>query len=388
MIPRRKPYFHSKTLDKIIDLTIRHDETEKLERDLKTFLKIPNPVVMGQGRVGLKLILENSGMPKNKEVIMPGYTFGTLAHIIKSAGYIPHPVDINYDTFEMDVESVKKSINKNTGAILATHLFGVACDIQKLQKLSKSKGLLLIEDCAQSLGSTLNKKLLGTFGDVAFSSFDLSKPLQGIRGGVVFGKNKKIIKRVKKSIGGVGGKSPSTPLELAKSLFGYFLIQTPIWYVMMYVFGFKKWQQMFVKSYRAGEEEKIYSKLPPIYARIARMNIPTFQKRLEKRRKIREYYFSKLKKHLTFQRIQKGNLPSYYMILAHTKADIFQLRRSLALKGIDIALADEIADNLIKGKRRSNVAKVIKDSIALPVYEGLGDKELSKICSLLISLIK
>ncbi len=378
MIPRRKPYFHPKTLDKIIDLTVKHDELERLTRDLRLYLKLPNPVVVGQGRSGLKLILESSGIAKGKEVIIPAYTFGTLTKIIKLAGYIPRPVDIDYNTYEIDIKSLSKAINKNTGAILATHLFGVACDIQKIKKAASSKKILLIEDCAQALGSTLNGKLIGTFGDIAFSSFDISKPLQGIRGGVVFGRNTKIIKLIKTRATGNNGSSLSTLSEITKALVGYFLIQTPMWYLMMYIFGYKKWQRMFVKAYRQGEDDKIFYSLPSVYARVVRMNIPTFIKRLEKRRRIHGLYVQNLKNIVTFQKIQRGNSPSFYMILAHCKFDIFLLRRYLAKKGIDIALADEIADNLT-GSKNSQVAKAIKDSIALPVYESMNEKDVAKV---------
>lgn len=377
-IPRRKPYFHTKVIDKIIDLTVRSDETKKLERDLKTFLRLPNAVVLGQGRVALRLILKASGMPKGSEIIIPGYTFGTLAKIIKDTGYIPKPVDIDYNTYQISIKATKKAINKKTKAILATHLFGQSSDIKAFQKIAKSKNLLLIEDCAQSLGTTLNKKLLGTFGDVAFSSFDLSKPLQGIRGGVLFGNNVKLIKAIKKIIPTQKNTNFSDFKDLSKAIFSYVLIHTPIWFLMMFLFGYKKWQKIFVETYRHGEDDKLFYHMPPIFARIVRMNIPSFPHRLEKRRKIRELYFSILKKELKFQHLQKHNLGSFYMILAHVTCDIFALRRHLALKGIDIALADEIADNCLKSKN-SQVSLAIKDSIALPVYESLKEEDVRRV---------
>ena len=111
-IPRRKPYFHPKTVEKIIDQTIKSDEPDKLARDLKTFLKLPNPIIVDSGRIALRLILESAEIPKGSEIIMPGYTFGILTKSIESSGFKPVPVDINPLTFQIDPKKVKDSISK------------------------------------------------------------------------------------------------------------------------------------------------------------------------------------------------------------------------------------------------------------------------------------
>lgn len=381
MIPRRKPYFAPNTIRELLTLKNYNQysqESTKLENDLKKILRLPNPVVIGQGRIGLKLILQSLGIKPGSEIIMPGYTFGTLTKVIKDAGFIPIPVDIDRDTLQMSPRAVNDAITTNTSAILATHLFGEPCDIYEFKKLAKKHKLHLIEDCAQSLGATINGKLTGTFGDAAFSSFDIAKNLQGIRGGVVFSDNKRLMNdiKLKRDKEKYGNKLPV--IEIIKTMFGYFLIQTPIWYLLMYIFSYPKMQKKFVKYYRSGVNKLMPYSLPPIYARIVRNNLSSLVSRLAKRRRIRELYYYLLKDKLSFQTREEGGSGSVYMILAHIDADIFKLRRYLSYRGVDIALADEIADDCINNTN-SNVVKAIRNAIGLPIYQTITKEDVRKI---------
>ncbi len=380
MIPRRIPYFAPKTIWELVGFkkTQNSNEVEKLEKGLNKYLQLPNPVVVGQGRIGLTLILKSLAIAPGSEIIMPGYTFGTLTEVIKKAGFTPRPVDIDHLSFQMSPVAAQKSINNRTGAILATHLFGEPCDIKSFQKLAKKHNLFLIEDCAQSLGATLNGKLTGTFGDAAFSSFDIAKPLQGIRGGVVFSANKKLMDKIRQTRDKNGPENISPIAEITKTLFGYYLIQTPIWPLLMFVFSYKTMQKRFVRYYRRGVNKKLPYTLPSMYAYITRQNLLSLKDRLKKRRAIRKTYYDLLNDKVEFQQTESQSLGSVYMLLAHVNTDIFKLRRYLSYRGIDIALADEIADNCLK-KANSQVGSIFKYAISLPVYEELTEKNIIRI---------
>lgn len=386
-IPRRKPFFHPKTLSKIIDQTIREDESEKLARDLKTHIGLPNPIIVDSGRIALRLILESSEIPKGSEIIMPGYTFGILTKSIESSGFVPKPVDIDPKTFQIDPKKVKLAITKKTKVILATHLFGEPCDIRSLVEIARKHNLIIIEDCAESIGAKSHNKLTGTFGDVAFGSFNIAKPLQGISGGVIFGKNKRILKNISKRVA-VIGKTYKTPWsEVIRGLLGVFASSTPFWYLLMYAVSFKDIQSLFVKGYRKNDSDKSsHAFLPemknialsPLLARMVRLNIPSLQSRLEKRRRVRETYMKLLSKDIQFSLISSRDSGSAYLIVGLIKKDPFALRRYLSLRGIDIAIKEEIADNILGSKK--SVSKTVSDKcIALPVYEDLKENQITKI---------
>ncbi len=380
IIPRRIPYFPPNVLSKLLRSSINQKDqisiNKNVERLLERDIGIPNPILVASGRIGLVLILKNSGIKKGSEIIMPGYTFGLLTKIIKRAGFIPKPVDIDYENYQMSSHEIEKAITKNTSSILATHLFGENCDIIKIKKIAKKNKLFLIEDCAQSLGAKLNGQLVGTFGDAAFSSFNIAKPLQSIIGGVVFSKDKDLIQKIRNNIQKKKSNIFSFLSDIKTGLFGYFVTRTIIWPIAMFVFSFKSTQRKFVEFYRHDELKKNPPvTLHPLISSLLSENINTFKKRLIRRRKIRSIYTSLLKNYVSFQKIQKGSKGSVYMIVGHVKCDIFKLRRYLSLNGIDIALADEIADDCLN-QDGSSIKRAILDSIALPIYENLTKKDI------------
>jgi dTDP-4-amino-4,6-dideoxygalactose transaminase len=382
IIPRRIPYFPPDIINNLINFAFlkeKDEEIKKLETDLEKKLGVPNPVVVSSGRIGLYLILKASNLKSGSEIIIPGYTFGVLKNFISKAGFKPVPVDADPNTFQMDVTAIKKAVTKQTSAILATHLFGNPCDIIKIKDIAKNHNLLLVEDVAESLGATVNGKLVGTYGDISLSSFNIAKPLQGITGGLIFGKNLKIIDKVKKLIQEMPNGEDVTTKEVIRGLVGYFISQTLIWPMLMYFFSYESIRKAFVKTYRSGENKKgISVRLPPYLAHITRLNLKDFKKRFEKRRKIKDLYVKYLGQVINFQKSYPKSLSTVYMIVAKLDANVLLLRRYLAIQGIDIAINDEIADNILPNKQ-SAISNFYNKLVAFPVYESLTEEDIRKI---------
>lgn len=390
-IPRRKPYFSPKIISKLIRFSLSNDKgliINKLEKNLVSELGIPNPVLVESGRIGLYLILKYSGLKKGSEIIIPGLTFGTLKSVIKLSGYKPIPVDSDAETFQMSPNAVRNGITPKTGAILATHMFGNPCDIKSLKKIAENNKLLLIEDCAESLGATLKGKQTGTFGDIAFSSFNIAKPLQGIGGGVVFGHNKEIISRIR-----LGLKRSKTTLnlpigEIARSLCGYYLSQTKLWSVLMYLFSFPKIQHLFVLLYRHNENIDMGVRgISCYFAFIVNENLKTFRKRLAKTQIISNYYRRRLSPFIFFQKQPTDSTGNGYMVTALYKSDVLKLRRHLAKKSIDVAVKAEVADDCLN-KTGSTTSELFEHLVAIPIYYSMTKIELNKVCQNIRAVIK
>lgn len=383
IIPRRIPYFAPNTAYLLLKLIVTGGikyEKDKLLTDLENILNIKNPILVSSGRVGLFLILKSSGLPKRSEIIIPGFTFGLLKNFIEKAGFTAIPVDINPNTFQMSLSSVKNAISKKTGAILATHIFGEPCEIQTISNIAKKNKLLLIEDCAESFGAKSNGKFTGTFGDVSIASFNIAKPIQGITGGLVFGKNKVIIDRINKIYNKNTPKKNLFLKDIIRGLMGYFISQTFIWPVLMYIFSYNISRNLFVNAYRAAENTDVsFLDFPPILAALTRLSLNSFESRFSKRRQIRDKYKKLLTYNLSFQKNMKGDVGSVYMVAAKTNLDVFKLRRFLSVRGIDIAIKNEIADDILQTPG-SNVYKIAKNLISLPIYESLTDRQIAYIC--------
>lgn len=124
------------------------------------------------------------GIKEGDEVITTPLSFTATATAIKLGGGRPIFADINKDTFCLDINTVLKRLTKKTKAIVPVHLLGNDADILNLRDLCQQKGIVLIEDSAQALYTSINNKYLGTFGDVGIFSFQESKNLMTGEGGI------------------------------------------------------------------------------------------------------------------------------------------------------------------------------------------------------------
>ena len=127
----------------------------------------------------LHLSLDALGIGKGDEVITTPFTFFATVEAILYTSAQPVFVDVDPDTFNIDVTQLEEKITEKTKAILPVHLFGHMADMEKISGVVKKYGLKVIEDCAQSFGAELNGKKAGSYGDTGCFSFYPSKNLGG-----------------------------------------------------------------------------------------------------------------------------------------------------------------------------------------------------------------
>ena len=169
-----------------IDKTIKSGELffgKQLDRFEKNFLKINKfkyGIAVGSGTDALIIALKtlNIGNNHNDEIITVSNTAIPTVSAIQSAGAKAVFVDIGND-FLINTDKIEKYINKNTKAIIAVHLYGQACDMNKICNIAKKNNLKIIEDCAQAQGAKFNGKYVGSFGDLGCFSFYPTKILGG-----------------------------------------------------------------------------------------------------------------------------------------------------------------------------------------------------------------
>ena len=121
----------------------------------------------------------------NDEAIIPVLCWSTSLWPLVQSGLKPVFVDIDKKTLNVKVEDIIKKITKKTKVIMAVHILGGSTNMNKLRKITKQKKIILIEDTCESLGSTFNKKFLGTFGDFGTYSFYYSHQITSGEGGMV-----------------------------------------------------------------------------------------------------------------------------------------------------------------------------------------------------------
>ncbi len=149
-------------------------------------------VSYASGRMGFFDLMRLLNIGFGDEVILPGATCAVMANAVLRTGATPIYSDIDKETFGSSAEKIHSCITDATVMIVAQHSFGIPCDIDNIKLLAESKEIFLLEDCALSLGSSVNGVIVGNFGDAALFSTDHSKPINTLTGGMIYTKDKNL----------------------------------------------------------------------------------------------------------------------------------------------------------------------------------------------------
>lgn len=152
------------------------EEDKRFEAEFASYIGAPHCVGLANGLDALILAFRTLGVGTGDEVIVcaNAYVACTMGISINGAT----PVFVEPDAYlNIDADQIEAAITDRTKAILAVHLFGQACDMQKILEITQRHRLYLVEDCAQSHGATFDGRKLGTFGDIACYSFYPTKNL-------------------------------------------------------------------------------------------------------------------------------------------------------------------------------------------------------------------
>jgi dTDP-4-amino-4,6-dideoxygalactose transaminase len=150
---------------------------EEFERAFATFVGTRHCVGVASGTDALWLSLKALGVGPGDKVLVPANTFIATALAVSLAGATPVLVDVDPESFTIDVEKARRALEPGTKAIIPVHLYGQPADMQRVMDLAREKGLILLEDAAQAHGAAHTDGGCGTFGQAAGFSFYPGKNL-------------------------------------------------------------------------------------------------------------------------------------------------------------------------------------------------------------------
>lgn len=137
----------------------------------------------------LEMIATLIDAKQGDEIIMPSFTFVSTANAFVGKGATPVFIDIDAETLNIDEKLVEQAITPKTKGIVAMHYAGHACNMKALKEIAKKNSLFLIEDAAMGFGSKYGEKSLGSMGDFGVISFDITKHISSIQGGLLIVNN-------------------------------------------------------------------------------------------------------------------------------------------------------------------------------------------------------
>ncbi len=171
----------------------------ELEKQIALYHGVTEAIGVASGTDALHLSIEASGIGEGDEVITTPFTFFATAEAILYTGATPVFVDIERETMNIDPSKIESAITKRTKAILPVHIFGHPADMDEIAAIAKKHSLKIIEDCAQSFGSSINGMKTGSLGDAGCFSFYPSKNLGAFGdGGMVLLSNPSVAADIRK----------------------------------------------------------------------------------------------------------------------------------------------------------------------------------------------
>ena len=173
-------------------------EIEKIEVELSQFTGAKHSISCSSGTDALLLAMMALDIRPGDEIITTPFTFIATAETIALLGAKPVFVDINEDTFNIDVNQIEPKITHKTKAIIPVSLFGQVADMDEINRLAEKHNLSVIEDAAQSFGATYKGKKSCNLSTIACTSFFPAKPLGCFGdGGAVFTNNNALAEKIK-----------------------------------------------------------------------------------------------------------------------------------------------------------------------------------------------
>ena len=160
------------------------DDVAAVEADLAAHLGRGHAICMPQARVGIYLVIRALTRTKKKVVLSP-YTIHDVINMVICAGAEPVFADIERETCNIDPRCIAELVDRDTAAVMVTHLHGLMCDMPAIAATCRAKGVALIEDASQSFGARIGDRRAGTFGDAGIYSFGMAKNVNSLYGGLV-----------------------------------------------------------------------------------------------------------------------------------------------------------------------------------------------------------
>ncbi len=370
-------------------------DIEHFEHELRVRFSSRYAVCVSQCRVGIYLAVKALIKP-GQEVIMSPYTIADVINMVIFAGGRPVFADLDRTTCNISATEVEQLITANTGAVLITHLHGVAAEAHRIKEICDRSNLPLIEDCAQSFGVEEQGKPVGTIGDVGIFSLEMHKNLPTWRGGVAVTEREDVMETIQAELPTF--TTDPLPLVTAKVKSGlkHDLVTSPVFFPFIYPilrFSLLKAVEAINKSTRRKpQESEVASELPEVYksyytsfqARIGMSQLKEVDANIEKRIEYGRMYHEGLKDIegliLPPLRTDKSITYLWYPLQC---PDREALRRFMFEQGRDIALGHFInnADSATFEQyyRDCPNARAVADGLVyLPTYPSYSRRDVEK----------
>lgn len=367
-------------IKEIIKPSFNSKKIKEFEEKFKEFINVKHSLSTSTARYALYLILKAFAFPKNSEIIIPEYSFFTTSKIVKICGLIPVFCKIDLETYNIDPEKIPEKISAKTKGIIVQHTFGQPCDMDSIVGIAKKNNLILIEDCAQALGSEYQGKKIGSIGDAGYFSFAKGKNVTTFGGGMITTNNDKLAENIRRNL--VYQKKNLNQVKpillgLIKWLLTLPLIYKIFIFPLFYLLNIFK-REFLDNLFKEKEEIKKVNLtfLTSISSYQAAIGIEQLKKlnRMNKKRLENANIYNLNLKNVKIQKVNKDCKNTYNCYPLEIK-NAFVLARKLLLNGIDTRV-----DYMSCYSDNEEMKKLPKKIIYLPNHPSLNKEDILYVC--------
>lgn len=381
MIPRYAPtYSYS---DLFHSLRVSKDENieGQLCKKLSSLFQVKHVFLTESARVGLYAILMAYNHPGR--VLLPAYNCIVVPEAVHYAGYQPGFVDIDPCTLNVSPTVLERAITPDTTAVLATHLFGIPCNLNEILRIFRQRDILIIEDAAPALGAEYGGGVVGTFGDASVISFQSTKVVSGEVGGALLTNNDELADKIHKILPSEEKKGGSQSLFL-KAVAYKTLLNPTLYTTLRHGYAWLRKELMYEVVPAVLEQPEGYVSQMPNYAcALVLRQLDQLEWNLNRRRKIAQIYRDQLANHAGWflPEIPETASPSWiqFPMVCNDKLAFYKYMQS---EGVDVSWTYKYSCAESFGINDCpNTQQAAKKVVSLPTTPYLTDQQAYRICS-------
>ncbi|MGA3327504.1 MAG: DegT/DnrJ/EryC1/StrS family aminotransferase [Terriglobia bacterium] len=171
-------------LHRLIDTNKFYEELPLFEKEWQAYTGIPYLRAHINGSSAITSMFFAIDLEPGSEIMVPSYDFPTDCLAMRFFSYVPIFIDIDPATGCFDLEDARRKFTSRTRAVFPMHSWGMPCEMDHIREFAKEKNLIVLEDAAHAHGASMQGKKMGTWGDLAIFSFQASKVLPTVEGGM------------------------------------------------------------------------------------------------------------------------------------------------------------------------------------------------------------
>ncbi len=369
----------------------------RFEKAFAAFIGVPDAVTVPSARAGFRYLIEGLELETGAQVICSAFGYPIIPFLVKTLGFEVKFVDCEMQTLGMDPEALASSISNRTRAVIVTHLYGIPCQIQEIVEITKSRGAALIEDCAHCYGASVGARRAGALGDAGCFSFETSKVINTMGGGMVTVRDSALGERVRKAssretrndMRWLTKRLLKTTFEAAVT--NPLLFNLGVYQALRWVTRGQAGEDRFASGYH-GDEVSMTGKMGRYTNYQARLGLQQMKTAVDlntRRTANAERLIGQLRDRLTFQEPAGPEVSADYMLVTALVPKLQEVAARLLRAGVDTKhhYMRDCAGMFDTSELFPNAARAEREVLHLPAHPQLSTAQIDAIAAKIAAVV-